>query len=70
MFRRIALVGLVAVVVSISWLRLETLSVSWRDWLPILLLAFLPVAAVALARPKLVVAAVLALSTLLAAAVA
>ena len=50
-----------------SWLRLEQLSVSWRDWLPMLLLALLPILAVALGRSRLVVAGVLAVSTLLAA---
>jgi transglutaminase-like putative cysteine protease len=68
--RRVFVVALVAAVVTVSWLRLETLSVSWRDWLPMLLLAFLPTAAVAFGRGRLVVAVVLALSTLLASAVA
>jgi Transglutaminase-like superfamily/TgpA N-terminal domain len=68
--RRVFLVALVAAVVTVSWLRLETLSVSWRDWLPMLLLAFLPIAAVAFGRGRFVVAVVLALSTLLASAVA
>ncbi len=70
MARRIALVALVAAVVSVSWLRLETLSAPWDDWLPMVLLALPPIAAVGLGRSRLVVAAVLALSTLLAAALA
>jgi transglutaminase-like putative cysteine protease len=65
--RRIALVVLVAVLVAGSWLRLEQLSVSWRDWLPMLLLALLPIVAVGLGRSRLAVAGVLAASTLLAA---
>jgi len=68
--RRIALVGIVALVVTVSWLRLETLSVPTVDWLGMIALALLPIAAVALGRSRLVVAAVLALSTLLAAAAA
>jgi transglutaminase-like putative cysteine protease len=61
---------LVAVFVTVSWLRLETLAVSWRDWLPMLLLALPPIAAVALGRSRLVIAAVVLGSTLLAARVA
>jgi transglutaminase-like putative cysteine protease len=68
--RRVVLVGLVAAVVAVSWLRLETLTVSWDDWLPMVLLAFLPAAAVGLGRSRWAVAAVLALATLLAAAIA
>jgi transglutaminase-like putative cysteine protease len=68
--RRIILVAIVALVVTVSWLRLETLSVSTGDWLGMVALALLPIAAVALGRSRLVVAAVLALSTLLAAAAA
>ena len=67
MARRAVLVALVAALVAGSWLRLEQLSVSWRDWLPMLLLALLPILAVALGRSRLVVAGVLAASTLLAA---
>jgi protein-glutamine gamma-glutamyltransferase len=68
--RRVILVAIVALVVTVSWLRLETLSVSTGDWLGMVALALLPIAAVALGRSRLVVAAVLALSTLLAAAAA
>jgi transglutaminase-like putative cysteine protease len=68
--RRIALVLLVAVVVTVSWARLEAVTFPWDDWLPMLLLALLPIFAVALGRSKLVVGVVLALSTLLAAALA
>lgn len=56
-----------AALVTGSWLRLEELSVSWRDWVPMLLLALLPILAVALGRSRLVVAGVLAASTILAA---
>ncbi|HWM13288.1 MAG TPA: transglutaminaseTgpA domain-containing protein [Gaiellaceae bacterium] len=70
MARRAGLVVLVAALVAGSWLRLEQLSVSWRDWLPMLLLALLPILAVGLGRSRLVVAGVLAASTLLAARVA
>jgi protein-glutamine gamma-glutamyltransferase len=65
--RRAALVALVAVLVTVSWLRLEELPVSWRDWLPMLLLALPPILAVALGRSRLAVAGVVAASTLLAA---
>jgi protein-glutamine gamma-glutamyltransferase len=68
--RRAILVALVAAVVTVSWTRMESLSVSWRDWLPMILLALLPIAAIALGRSRLIVAVVLALSTLLACAVA
>jgi transglutaminase-like putative cysteine protease len=68
--RRAVLVALVAAVVTVSWTRMESVTVSWRDWLPMILLALPPIAAIALGRSRLVVAAVLALSTLLAAAVA
>jgi transglutaminase-like putative cysteine protease len=68
--RRAVLVALVAAVVTVSWTRMESLTVSWRDWLPMILLALPPIAAIALGRARLVVAAVLALSTLLATAVA
>ena len=70
MVRRAVLVALVATVVTVSWARMESLSVSWRDWLPMILLALPPIAAIALGRSRLVVAVVLALSTLLACAVA
>ena len=70
MARRILLVGIVALVVTVSWLRLERLSVPTVDWLGMIALALLPIAAVALGRSRLVVVAVLALSTLLAAAAA
>jgi transglutaminase-like putative cysteine protease len=64
--RRIILVAIVAVLVTVSWLRLEDLSVSWRDWLPMLLLALLPIASVALGRRWYVTGLVLAGATLLA----
>jgi len=68
--RRAVLVVLVGAVVSVSWLRLEALSVSWRDWLPMLLLALPPILAVALGRSRLVTAAAFAGSAILAAGVA
>ncbi|MGH3024236.1 MAG: DUF3488 and transglutaminase-like domain-containing protein [Gaiellaceae bacterium] len=70
MVRRALLVGLVAVLVATSWLRLEELAVSWRDWAPMILLALGPVLAVALRRSRLVVAGVLILTTILAASAA
>ncbi|HXV96666.1 MAG TPA: DUF3488 and transglutaminase-like domain-containing protein [Gaiellaceae bacterium] len=69
MARRWILVALVAVVVAVSWARLEVDSIAW-DARPMLLLALLPIAAVALGRSRLVVALVLAGSTLLAASLA
>jgi transglutaminase-like putative cysteine protease len=68
--RRAALVLLVAALVAGSWLRLEGLSVSWRDWLPMLLLALAPILAVGLGRTRLAVAGVLVVTTFLAASAA
>ncbi|MGH3041660.1 MAG: DUF3488 and transglutaminase-like domain-containing protein, partial [Gaiellaceae bacterium] len=62
--------AIVALVVTVSWLRLEALSVAASAWLGMILLALPPIAAVALGRSRLVISAVLALSTLLAAAAA
>ena len=70
MARRWALVALVAVVVTVAWAQLEARSVAWDDWLPMLLLALPAIGAVALRRSRLVVALVLAGSTLVAASLA
>ena len=70
MARLAALVFLVAALIAGSWLRLEQLSVSWRDWLPMLLLALAPVATVALGRSRLAVAGVLVGATLFASSAA
>ena len=69
MARRWLLVALLAAVVTISWARLEVQSIA-ADVRPMLLLALLPILAVALGRSRVVVALVLAGSTLLAAAIA
>jgi protein-glutamine gamma-glutamyltransferase len=68
--RRWLLVALVAVTVTASWARLESLSIPWDDWLPMILLAVLPIGAVAIGRSRLVTAIVLAGSTLIAASIA
>jgi transglutaminase-like putative cysteine protease len=68
--RRWLLVGLVAAAVTVSWARLEVRSIAWGDWLPMILLALLPIAAVAVRRRRLVVALALAGSTLLALSIA
>jgi transglutaminase-like putative cysteine protease len=52
--------------VIVSWARLETRSIAWEDWLPMVLLALLPIGAVALRRSWLVVGLALAGSTLVA----
>ncbi|HEU4451280.1 MAG TPA: DUF3488 and transglutaminase-like domain-containing protein [Gaiellaceae bacterium] len=70
MASRAALVLLVAVLVTVSWLRLEALPVSWREWLPMVLLALPPILAVGLTRSRLAVGGVLAASTLFAASAA
>jgi transglutaminase-like putative cysteine protease len=57
------------VVVTISWARLESLPVASENW-SMILLALPAIAAVALRRSRLVIVAVLAGSTLLAAAIA
>ena len=69
MARRWLLVALVAVVVTVSWARLESQSIA-ADARPMLLLALLPIAAIALGRSRLVVGLVLAGSTLLAVSIA
>ena len=69
MARRWLLVALLAAVVTISWARLEDQSIA-SDVRPMLLLALLPILAVALRRSRVIVALVLAGSTLLAAAIA
>jgi transglutaminase-like putative cysteine protease len=68
--RRWLLVWIVAAVVTVSWARLEALRMPWDDWLPMLLLALPAIGAVALGRSRLVVGAVLAGSTLVAAGLA
>lgn len=70
MARRWLLVALAAAFVTVSWSRLETASVPWDEWLPMLLLALVPIGAVALRRPIWVVAVVLAGATVVAAALA
>ena len=70
MARRWLLVALVAAVVTVSWSRIESRSISAEDWLPMLLLALLPIGAVALGRSRLIVALVLLGATLLAGSLA
>ncbi|MGH3010756.1 MAG: hypothetical protein ACRDMY_02745, partial [Gaiellaceae bacterium] len=70
MARRWLLVALVAAVVTVSWARLEAQAIPAEDWLAMVLLALPAVGAVALGRSRLVVALVLAGSTVVAAAVA
>ena len=70
MARRWLLVALVAAVVTVSWSRIESRSISAEDWLPMLLLALLPIGAVALRRSRLIVALVLLGATLLAGSLA
>jgi protein-glutamine gamma-glutamyltransferase len=67
---RAFLVALVALLVTVSWLRLESIEVSWREWLPMLFFALLPILAVAFLRSRLAIFAVLAGSTLFAASAA
>jgi len=67
---RAILVALVAVLVTVSWLRLESIDVSVREWLPMLLLALLPILAVAFLRSRLAIFAVLVGSTIFAASAA
>jgi protein-glutamine gamma-glutamyltransferase len=67
---RAILVALVAVLVTVSWLRLERIGVSWREWLPMLFFALLPILAVAFVRSRLAIFAVLAGSTIFAASAA
>ena len=69
MVSRWLLVALLGAVVTISWGRLEDQSIA-SDVRPMLLLALLPILAVALGRSRVVVGLVLAGSTLLAAAIA
>ena len=70
MASRAVLVALVAVLVTVSWLRLESIGVSWREWLPMLVLALLPILAVAYLRSRLAIFAVLFGSTIFAASAA
>jgi transglutaminase-like putative cysteine protease len=67
---RAILVALVAALVTVSWLRLESISVSWREWLPMLVFALLPILAVGYLRSRLAWFAVLAGSALFAASAA
>jgi protein-glutamine gamma-glutamyltransferase len=67
---RAVLVALVAVLVTASWLRLESIGVSWREWLPMLVFALPPILAVAFLRSRLAIFAVLAGSTIFAASAA
>ena len=59
MASRAVLVALVAVLVTVSWLRLESIGVSWREWLPMLFFALIPILAVAFLRSRLAIFAVL-----------
>jgi transglutaminase-like putative cysteine protease len=68
--RRIVLALLLAALITASWLRLEVLSVSWREWAPMLLLAAVPVAVAAFAHSRLAVAAALLGTTVFAASAA
>ena len=70
MASRAFLVVLVAVLVTASWLRLESIDVSWREWMPMLLFALAPILAVGFLRSRLAIFAVLAGSTLFAASAA
>ena len=70
MASRAFLVALVAVLVTASWLRLESIGVSWREWLPMLFFALPPILAVAFLRSRLAIFAVLAGSALFAASAA
>ena len=54
MGRRWLLVAVVAAVVTVSWAQLESGSIGWQDWLPMLLLALPAIGAVALGRSRLV----------------
>jgi protein-glutamine gamma-glutamyltransferase len=68
--RRWLLVALVAAVVGVSWARLEAQTLPAEDWLAMVLLALPAVGAVALGRSRLVIALVLAGSTVVAASIA
>jgi transglutaminase-like putative cysteine protease len=68
--RRWLLVALVAAVVTLSWSRLEAQAPPGEDWLAMVLLALPAIGAVALGRSRLVVALVLAGSTVVAAGIA
>ncbi len=70
MARRWFLVALAWAFVTVSWSRLEAETVPWDDWLPMLLLALVPIGAVALRRPRWVVAVAVAGATVVAAALA
>ena len=70
MASRAILVVLVAVLVTASWLRLESIDVSWREWMPMLLFALAPILAVAFLRSRVAIFAVLAGATLFAASAA
>jgi transglutaminase-like putative cysteine protease len=58
------------VFVTVSWSRLEAGAMPWDEWLPMLLLALVPIGAVALRRPRWVVALAVAGSAVVAAALA
>ena len=70
MASRAVLVALVALLATTSWPRLESIVVSWREWLPMLLFALPPSLAVALLRSRLALIAVLAGSAIFAASAA
>lgn len=70
MARRILLALLLGGLITASWLRLESISVSWREWAPMLLLAAVPVALAAFSRSLVALGAVLVGATVFAASAA
>jgi protein-glutamine gamma-glutamyltransferase len=66
----LVLLAVAGLLVTTAWTRLEEMPVSWRDLVPLALLAFLPALAAGFVRSRLPVAAVLAGSTLFAASAA
>lgn len=70
MARRWLLVALTWAFVTVSWSRLEAGALPWDDWLPMLLLALVPIGAVALGRARWVVGVALAGATVVAVALA
>lgn len=70
MARRALLALLLAGLITASWLRLELISVSWREWAPMLLLAAVPVLVGAFVRSRVAVGAALLGTTIFAASAA
>jgi transglutaminase-like putative cysteine protease len=64
------LLVLVAALVTMSWLRLEEVSIPWTELAPLLALAFVPAVAARLTRSRLAVAATLLGTTIFAASAA